>query len=181
MTARTQTLSIADLAQSHDQMHFGLLIQLLVLIVVANGAPLLARAGLGARFNRPLDGGAIFADGRPWLGSSKTIRGVVVALAATPLAAPLLGLDWRVGVLVATGAIAGDLFSSFIKRRLGYAPGSTVIGLDHIPESLFPLMASRALVPVTWLDVSAGAALFLVGALAVSRLLYRLHLRDTPY
>jgi CDP-diglyceride synthetase len=29
-----------------------------------------------------------------------------------------MGLGWEVGTLVATFAIAGDLFSSFVKRRL---------------------------------------------------------------
>ena len=38
---------------------------------------------------------------------------------------------------------AGDLFSSFVKRRLDLASSSMAIGLDHIPESFFPLLASR--------------------------------------
>ena len=34
--------------------------------------------------------------------------------------------------------MAGDLFSSFVKRRLRLASSSMAIGLDHIPESSFP-------------------------------------------
>jgi CDP-2,3-bis-(O-geranylgeranyl)-sn-glycerol synthase len=162
-------------------MQFVLIAQLLVLVAVANGAPLLITAMLGTRFAQPLDGGAIFLDARPALGPRKTVRGVVGALAATSLAAPLLGLDWTVGATVAVGATAGDLLSSFIKRRLGLAPGSMAPGLDHIPESLFPLLASRLLVPIGWLDIVAGAAAFSIGALVVSRILFRLKLRDTPY
>jgi CDP-2,3-bis-(O-geranylgeranyl)-sn-glycerol synthase len=162
-------------------MHFALVARLLILLTVANGAPLLAKAILGTRFDRALDGGAMFPDGRPWLGPAKTIRGAAVALLATALAAPLMGLQWEVGALVGAGAIAGDLFSSFTKRRLGLASSSMAIGLDQIPESLFPLFASRILLPIGWLDILAGVAVFFVGELVLSRILFRLKLRDTPY
>jgi len=162
-------------------MHFALLVEIIILLAVANGMPLAAKAVLGERLDRPLDVGATFPDGRPWFGPSKTIRGVVVAIIATSLTAPLLGLQWGLGAIIAIGAIAGDLFSSFLKRRLGLAPSSMALGLDQIPESLFPLLASRMLVPLGWLDVLAGVAIFSVGNLAASRLLFRLKLRDTPY
>ena len=162
-------------------MHFALVARLLILLAVANGAPLLAKAMLGTRFDRALDGGATFPDGRPWFGPAKTIRGVAVALLATALAAALMGLGWKVGALVGAGAVAGDLFSSFVKRRLGLASSSMAIGLDQIPESLFPLLASRILLPVGWLDILTGVAVFFVGELVLSRILFRLTLRDTPY
>jgi hypothetical protein len=37
---------------------------------------------------------------------------------ATSICAALMGLGWEVGTLFATFAMAGDLFSSFVKRRL---------------------------------------------------------------
>jgi hypothetical protein len=43
-----------------------------------------------------------------------------------------------------TGAKGAPL-SSFIKRRLALVPSSQAIGLDQIPESLFPLLACRQL------------------------------------
>jgi CDP-2,3-bis-(O-geranylgeranyl)-sn-glycerol synthase len=52
-------------------MQYLLVAQLLVLIGVANGAPLLVAALLGPRLARPLDGGATFSDRRPGLGSRK--------------------------------------------------------------------------------------------------------------
>ena len=39
-----------------------------------------------------------------------------------------------IGLLVAATAMAGDLLSSFLKRRLALAPSSQAIGLDQIPE-----------------------------------------------
>lgn len=158
-----------------------LILQLLILLAVANGTPVVATKLLGDAFSRPLDGGALFIDGRPLFGAAKTIRGIVLALLATPIAAALMGLGWGVGAVVAIGAMAGDLLSSFVKRRLGLPPSSMAIGLDQIPESLLPLAAARLLVPVTLLDIAIGTAIFFVGELALSRILFRLRLRDRPY
>jgi CDP-2,3-bis-(O-geranylgeranyl)-sn-glycerol synthase len=69
----------------------------------------------------------------------KTIRGIVLATLATAAAAAVLGLGWKCGGLVGIVAMAGGLLASFIKRRLGLAPSSQAIGLDQIPESLFPI------------------------------------------
>jgi len=55
------------------------------------------------------------------------------------------------------------------------------IGLDHIPESLFPLLASRMLLPLSILNIVGGVTIFVVGALIVSPILFRLNLRDEPH
>jgi len=52
-----------------------------------------------------------------------------------------MDVGWRVGTLVATFAMAGDLFSSFVKRRLHLASSRMAIGLDHIPELVGKLSA----------------------------------------
>jgi len=157
------------------------ILQLLILLAVANGTPVLAKKVLGDRLARPLDGGTVFVDGRPLFGPAKTIRGIVLALLTTPLAAALMGLPWQLGALVAALAIAGDLFSSFVKRRMGLPSSSMAIGLDQIPESLFPLLAARLFVPVSFLDVIVGVAIFFAGELVLSRILFQLNLRDRPY
>ncbi len=162
-------------------MHGGLLLQLLILLVVANGTAVIAKKILGVAFGRPLDGGALFVDGEPIFGPSKTIRGIVVSVLATSICAALMGPGWEVGTLVATFAMAGDLFSSFVKRRLHLASSSMAIGLDHIPESLFPLLASRWLLPLNILDIVVGVMIFVVGALILSPLLFKLNLRDEPH
>ena len=76
-------------------MQVSLLLQLLILLVVANGTPVLAKKLLGAVFARPLDGGALFVDGQPLLGPSKTIRGIGVSVLATSICAALMRLGWR--------------------------------------------------------------------------------------
>jgi CDP-2,3-bis-(O-geranylgeranyl)-sn-glycerol synthase len=55
------------------------------------------------------------------------------------------------------------------------------IGLDHIPESLFPLVASQLLLPLSILDIAAGTTIFVVGAQILSPLLFRLNVRDEPH
>jgi CDP-2,3-bis-(O-geranylgeranyl)-sn-glycerol synthase len=158
-----------------------LILQLLILLAVANGAPVVAKRLLGGAFTYPLDGGALFPDGRPWLGPSKTIRGIVLATLATATAAAVLGFGWKLGALVGIAAMAGDLVASFAKRRWGLKPSGQAVGLDQIPESLFPLLASRLFLPVTAVDIAVATFLFFVGELLLSRLLFRWHLRDRPY
>jgi hypothetical protein len=162
-------------------MHYVSVAQALALLALANGSPIVATRIFGGTFSRPLDGNAKFVDGHPLLGRSKTVRGIIVSLLVTALAAPLLGLELRVGLLIGATAMAGDLFSSFVKRRLGLPPSSRAIGLDQIPESLFPLLACYSALSLSMADIAAGCATFFVGELLLSRLFFRLRLRDRPY
>jgi CDP-2,3-bis-(O-geranylgeranyl)-sn-glycerol synthase len=164
-----------------DDMQPFLLFQLLVLIVFANAIPVFAKKLFGMAAAWPLDGGARLSDGQPLLGASKTLRGFVLSVLLTPVGAMLIGLRWQVGLVVAVFAMAGDLFSSFLKRRIGLRPSDQAMGLDQIPESFLPLFAARWLLPVTLVDVFVGTALFFVGSVLVSRLLFKLNVRDKPY
>lgn len=157
------------------------ILQSLLLIMLANGAPVVAKRCLGARLAYSLDGGVQLPDGQPLFGSSKTFRGVAAAVVVTAAAAPLLETSATVGALIAALAMLGDLISSFIKRRLKLPPSSQAIGLDQVPESLVPLLVCRNLLGLTVGDVAICVAIFWIGELAVSRLLYALHVRDRPY
>jgi CDP-2,3-bis-(O-geranylgeranyl)-sn-glycerol synthase len=162
-------------------MHLTEVLYATVLIMVANGAPIVAKRAFGRRLARPLDNGTRFIDGRPLFGRSKTLRGLLSALALTTACAPLLGFPWQVGALVAAAAMAGDLLSSFVKRRLGLPGSSRAPGLDQIPESLFPLLASRRLLDLSAIDILLGVAIFFVGEVFLSKVFYRLGLRERPY
>jgi hypothetical protein len=72
----------------------------------------------GKFLNQPLERGASFVDGRPILGPSKTVRGIVLSIMATTAFAPILGFDWIDGFIIASAAMVGDLSSSFLKRHL---------------------------------------------------------------
>ena len=157
------------------------ILQSVLLLTLANGAPVVAKKLFGNHLAFPLDAGALFFDGQPLLGPSKTIRGVVTSVAATAVIAPLLGLTLAAGGLVAALAMIGDLFSSFVKRRLRFPPSSQAIGLDQVPESLLPLLACQKMLSLTLIDVSIAVGVFLIGELIISRVLYALRLRDEPY
>jgi CDP-2,3-bis-(O-geranylgeranyl)-sn-glycerol synthase len=162
-------------------MHYVALAQLLILLSLANGSPVIAKRILSENYAAPIDGNTRFVDRRPLLGPSKTIRGVVVSLLVTTLGAMLLGFQFWLGLLVASAAMAGDLLSSFLKRRLCLAPSSKATGLDQIPESLFPLLACRSVLSLTWIDIAVGCAIFFAGEVLLSRLFFWLRLRDRPY
>jgi len=77
--------------------------------------------------------------------------------------------------------MAGDLFSSYVKRRLDLAPSSRATGLDQIPESLLPLLVCRGALVLSGLDIAICVAVFFVGEGSLSRLLYKAHIREQPY
>jgi CDP-archaeol synthase len=105
----------------------------------------------------------------------------LVSLLVTAFAAPLIGLQFKIGLLVAATAMAGDLLSSFLKRRFDLAPSTKATGLDQIPEALFPLLACRSALSLTAIDIVTGCIIFFIGAVLFSRLFFRLGLRDRPY
>lgn len=102
-------------------------------------APVL-RFDLLPSLERPLDGGATVG-GRRLLGDNKTLRGALVMASGTTAAAVVLTRqDWfsdrlpdelreappaLYGFLLGAGVVLGELPNSFLKRRLGIAPGDT--------------------------------------------------------
>ncbi|MEJ2378593.1 MAG: CDP-archaeol synthase [Pseudolabrys sp.] len=162
-------------------MHFVAVGKVLVLVAVANGSPIIATRIFGTVFSGPLDGNVRFIDGRPLFGPSKTIRGIIVSLPTTALIAPLLGLELRLGLLIGATAMAGDLLSSFLKRRLSLPPSSRATGLDQIPESLLPLLASGPALSLSAIDIVLGCLVFFFGELLLSNLFFKLRLRNRPY
>jgi CDP-2,3-bis-(O-geranylgeranyl)-sn-glycerol synthase len=85
------------------------------------------------------------------------------------------------GFCVALAAMAGDLISSFIKRRLGKDAHAQAFGLDQIPEALLPLLLLQPVLGLSAVDVMAVLAAFVAGEVVASRLLFRLGIRDQPH
>lgn len=154
-------------------------LRLLLLIAVANGAPVVAMWLLHPRWSAPLDGGARFLDGRPLLGPSKTVRGAIAGIAATALVAPVLGIPFVLGALMGAAAMTGDALSSFIKRRLGIKPSGEALGLDQIPESLLPLLAVQGPLGLSVPLIIAATLLFLALEIPLARASSRLRMRDS--
>ncbi|RLI09940.1 CDP-2,3-bis-(O-geranylgeranyl)-sn-glycerol synthase [Candidatus Bathyarchaeota archaeon] len=116
---------------------------------LANAAPVLCGGG------SPLDGGRTWRDGKPLLGSHKTVRGTLSGI-AVGTAVGLIQLAPLRGLLLAVGAIGGDLIVSFFKRRLGMEPGAP----SPVADQLGFIVVAVALVsvvppPPTWERVVA--------------------------
>jgi CDP-2,3-bis-(O-geranylgeranyl)-sn-glycerol synthase len=162
-------------------MDFGLILQMLVLLAVANSAPVVIKRIFGGTAAWPLDFDHRLRDGEPLLGQSKTIRGVVGAILCAAATAPLIGLDWRIGALAGAGAMAGDLTSSFIKRRLAMRSSSMARGLDQIPEALFGALAAGTAIRIGVGEIVIVTLVFFCGQVFVSRGAHAIGLRDEPY
>lgn len=164
-----------------NQDDFWLGARLLLLLAVANGAPVVAKKVFGTRWSAPLDAGWRFVDGRPLLGPSKTMRGFVVAVAGTAVAAALMGFSLGLGSVVGAFAMLGDALSSFVKRRLNIASSGRATGIDQIPEALLPLIVIRGVLELSLPEVAAITLSFFVLEMPLARLFFRLGLRDRPY
>ncbi len=115
----------------------------------ANSSPTVL--GKGSRYNFPLDRGRIFFDGRRIIGDSKTVRGLIGGICAGLFIGfiqflirdpePVLGfLDtMNRTFLLALGTHLGDLFGSFIKRRLNINPGGSFPIIDQLGFLVFAL------------------------------------------
>ena len=163
------------------QLHIWVIVQCLVVLTIANGMPVIAKKLLGEWLARPIDGGWLLWDRQPLFGRSKTYRGVVLAIGASTVGSLFVGLDLKTGALIGFVAMAGDLLSSFLKRRLRLASSAEAPGLDQVPESLLPLLAVRNFLGLSSWDILVGVGVFWVGELLVSRLLYIVRIRDRPY
>ncbi len=156
-------------------------VRLLLLLTLANFSPIVARALLRGRGAAPLDGGLRCRDGRPLLGPSKTWRGLLAAVAACTLGAPVLGFPLAIGALAGAASMAGDALASFIKRRLGIASSGRAFVLDQLPESLLPLLVLQAPLQLTVTLVAGVSLVFVLLEPPAAKLAYRLGWRDKPY
>ncbi len=157
------------------------IIYALLLLLVANGAPVVARKLFGRRFAWPVDAGVILSDGRPLFGRSKTWRGILSSIGLASVASLLMGYGLAIGALFGALAMTGDALASFVKRRKGLTESSRARGLDTLPESLLPALILKSQVALNGLDIAAVVLLFFMLEECVSPILYRLHIRKRPY
>lgn len=145
--------------------------------MIANGIPVAAALLFKIKNwpSQPLDRNLQLPDGQPLFGPSKTARGIILTIATTALIAPFFQLSLITGALVGFWAMVGDLLSSFIKRRLSLAPGHNVPGLDHIPETLFPLWFLHSYMAIQWPEIIAIILAFTVLDLLLWHLLHQLY------
>jgi hypothetical protein len=117
-----------------------LFIKLLILLWFVNFAPPFLVVVFDSKFNTSIDGGYLLPDGRPLFGEHKTVRGALAGIITGGSLGLALGFPLWLGLGAGLLSMIGDLFSSFLKRRLSFASGYTVPGLDQIPEGLLPFV-----------------------------------------
>lgn len=147
-------------------------LKILTLLLAINFAPPLLAYFLEERWNTPLDLGCRFLDGRPVFGPHKTFRGFLGALGAGVMVGLIFGFPWWVGFGAALLSMAGDLASSFIKRRFGISSGTIVPALDQVFEGLFPFLMLKP-----YLLLGTGHVLVLLGLFGFSAYLGSLFLK----
>lgn len=155
--------------------------KLLLLLIAANGIPVLSQRCLGEIFAQPIDAGLVLCDGYPLFGSSKTWRGLLTGIIGAAIIATLLGFTLGFGLVFAGLALVGDLFSSFIKRRMKRPPSSQFIGLDQIPESLLPLIVGSFFLDYGVTTIAVVTLVFFLLNILTSRILLQWGISKHPH
>lgn len=157
-------------------------ILLLLTLGCCNSLPIAASLCFKERFSLPVDFGALWFDKRPLFGPHKTWRGVISSILGTAAVCSLFPFPgaWM-GAKIAALSMAGDLISSFVKRRSGLRPGHSVIGLDQCVEAFLPLWGIKGGLNLGWFDILLIVLVFFSLELIISPVLYRFHIRHDPY
>ncbi len=115
-------------------------LKLLFLLWLINFTPPLLSLLVDKKFNLPIDLNKSLIDQKPFLGPHKTWRGFLGALFCGSTLAFLLGLPVWIGFWTAFLSMLGDLFSSFVKRRMDTPSGQNFPGLDQFFEGALPFL-----------------------------------------
>jgi hypothetical protein len=145
-------------------------VDVLLLLAVANGVPVLLSMLFAGRWATPIDGGRLLRDGRPVFGSHKTWRGLLGGAIATGALARLLPIGFMTGAAFGLCALLGDLLSSFIKRRAGYGSERDRPLLDQIPEALLPMLIFYARLRLDLVSLLITLGVFVVLAIGAAKL-----------
>lgn len=162
---------------------------------VANMAPVIVRKfGLLKFLDHPLDGG-LRVGHKPLLGTHKTWRGLISGIIAgllvtgiQALIAPT-GFDLVVysevwlplGILMGAGALLGDAFKSFLKRRIGVPEGSPWVPYDQIDFGIGALVFSLPIVQLGWPLSLSAIVVLAVGHIAIVRIGHALRWRKEKW
>ena len=159
------------------------LVYLMLPVYLANMAPPFTR--FWPWWNPPIS--------RRWLGDHKTLLGfglgIVVAVLTTFVQARL---DWAgslvpysewplLGMAFGIGAMGGDSAKSFVKRKMGIAPGESWIPVDQLDFVVGALLIVWPWASITWSDVGVILVLSFLGDVAVNHAAYWMGVRDTRW
>ena len=152
-------------------------LEVLLLIVVANAAPVIAALIFSNHGTLAIDFGKKLKDQQYIFGVTKTWRGLLSSILITSLTAMVLGFSYITGVYIAVFSMLGDLLSSFIKRRFKKNSSTRIIFLDQIPESLLPVIFMTQLIMLNLMQAIAIIISFIIIELILSTLFLRFYTR----
>jgi len=129
---------------------------------VANGTPvIIAKLLYKLRLERhPIDFGRNFIDGKRLFGDSKSWEGLVAGILTGTITGyiqnlyPLIDSTTNtivLGLVLSSGAMAGDVLGAFIKRRIGLNPGEPLLFVDQL---LFIVVALGLSIALNMLSLS---------------------------
>ncbi|WGI16912.1 CDP-2,3-bis-(O-geranylgeranyl)-sn-glycerol synthase [Methanonatronarchaeum sp. AMET-Sl] len=147
----------------------------------------------------PIDFNKDFIDGNRLLGDGKTIRGFIggglcgtITGGIQIYLAPTLGLpDFNTNIFLvaslAFGALLGDMFFSFLKRRLNKKRGSPFPGVDQLDFLIGALLVTWLLYP-SWFTTNFTPQVLLVVFvltpvihISVNLIAYKLGYKNEPW
>ena len=133
---------------------------LLLPAAAANATPVLVKSV--PLFNTSIDGGFTLG-GERLFGKNKTWRGLILGILVAMLVAMLQHGDvgaYKLGFLLGTGALLGDLTGSFIKRRFHFKPGQSFVVLDQIDWVLGSLLFLQLQTKTSWFIMALAIVLY---------------------
>lgn len=154
-------------------------IKILILLWAINLMPVLLAYIFEERWDTPLDGHRLFMDGKPFFGSHKTIRGVAGGIMTGAVLGVVLGFPLWVAAGSGFMSMAGDLLSSFIKRRLGMDEGSDFPVMDQFFEGALPFIIIAPFYTLDPVEYGLLILVFVISAYIGSLFLTRI-LRTKP-
>ena len=166
----------------------------------ANGMPLIFGGGT------PIDLGKNFRDGHRILGDGKTIRGFIAGLISgliitylqmqfaaqtisliqeytvvTPDVQIIINTDLIRGFLLSFGALFGDLFGSFIKRRRGMKRGDMFLGMDQLGFIIFALLFALPVLQPNIIFVLILLIISFIAHISANVISYLIGLKNEPH
>jgi predicted MPP superfamily phosphohydrolase len=143
-------------------------LKILLIIILANGAPPVLAAFYPQACRRKVDGGRKLPGGRTLFGGHKSWGGLIGGIAAGSLCGYLIGISLVMSFSVAALSMLGDLFTSFLKRRIRIEEGESVYLFDQVFEGAFPLLLCKWVYALNWQLVIAWLLLFCAAAISGS-------------
>ena len=167
------------------------LIYLLLPAALANMTPRLMTPLLSRLALTPIDFGWQFR-GKPIFGSHKTWGGLLLGIMAALLTGYLQFLlypylrsvalldysNWSIiGLLLGSGAMAGDLIKSFFKRRMDIKPGQHWVPFDELDFAAGAIIFLSPVYFPGWIDALLILAISFLGHILINLLGFYLNIR----